>query len=333
MTTKMLRSCDNPSNGSSNAHANRIRGQVYHAALALLIFGGFAHAQKLPLGRIPPGKTFLIIQAHHDDHTWEAAFGGMAARLVDEGFTGYFVRTTNDEKDGPPTWGRNDQINNKESHDAARHLGLKDVISLNWRNDHMDSVPLREVRANYILLIRKLRPDIVMTFDPWGHYDRNPDHRKVARAAGEATWMAGLANVHPEHLDAGLQPHRVPYVYYFQRADYGRGHTPNVAIEINAAQVSRKAAAWWAHQNVRGGAGQAQNIKKQLADRGMTIPELDGVSDEKATELLNRWEMEWGSREVGKLAGVPFAEKAYFRDEWDHLPGLKDYLASEVRGK
>ena len=322
------------SGASRNAAAGRIRRQVYHAlALALAFTAGLSAQEKLPLGAIPAGKTFLIIQAHHDDHTWEAAFGGFAARLTEGGWTGYFVRTTNDEKDGSSGWGRNDQINLREARDAARFLGLRDVISLNWRNDHMDSISAQEVRAQYILLIRRHRPDIVMTFDPWGHYDRNPDHRKVARAAGEAVWMAGLANVHPEHADAGLGPHRVPYVYYFQRADYGRGHTANIAIEIQESHVRKKADAWWAHRNVRFSPGRARAIRAQLAAAGMVVPELEGLSDEQSIEQINRWQIDFGSRQVGRLAGVRYAEKAFFRDQWDHLPGLKTYLQSETRPK
>ena len=49
---------------------------------------------------------------------------------------------------------------------------MEQVISLNWRNDYMDSIPLQ------------YRPDVVMGRDPWAHYDRNPDHRKVARVPG-----------------------------------------------------------------------------------------------------------------------------------------------------
>ena len=109
--------------------------------------------------------------AHHDDHTWWWGFSGFASKLVEEGWTGYFVRTTNDEKDSNLKlgWGGGDQVNLKEARAAAAHIGLKDVISLNWRNDHMDSVPLKEVRAHYILLLRKFRPDVVMTYNPWGH--------------------------------------------------------------------------------------------------------------------------------------------------------------------
>lgn len=280
-------------------------GKVYHALAALLVAAAGLAAADVPLGQPPPGKTFLVILSHHDDHTWEWGFGGFLARLIANGWTGYYVRTTNDEKDGRE-WGPNDQVNHKESIAAVKALGLKEVISLNWRNDHMSSVPLKEVRAQYILLIRKYRPDAVMSWNPWGHYDRNPDHRRVARAAGEAVWMAGLENVHPEHLAAGLKPHRVPVVYYSQRADYGRGHAPNIAIEFNEAQLVRKVEAYWAHRNVRG------------------VP---------ASPEIKRREMEEPSLAAGKRAGVKYAELFYRLEEWDHLPGLRDYLNENARAK
>ncbi|MCC6341234.1 MAG: PIG-L family deacetylase [Bryobacterales bacterium] len=279
--------------------------KVYHG-LALLLFASILQAADLvPLGQLPKGKTFLVILAHHDDHTWEWGFGGFIARLADAGWTGYYVRTTNDEKDGNE-WGPNDIVNLREAQDAARHLGMKGVISLNWRNDHMSSAPLKEVRAQYILLIRKYRPDVLMSWDPWGHYDRNPDHKRVARAVGEAVWMAGLANVHPEHLAAGLEPFRVPQVYYTQREDYGKGHTPNIAMEFNQAELDRKTDAFWSHKNVRG---------------------------TPASPEARRLSMETPSREAGKRAGVAFAELFYAIGEWDDLPGLKEYLQTNARPK
>jgi LmbE family N-acetylglucosaminyl deacetylase len=282
----------------------RIRS-LYHA-LGISLAASFtlaaqAPAPALPLGKIPPGKTFLVVLSHHDDHTWEWGFGGFIARLTQAGWTGRFVRTTNDEKDVRLGWGRNDQVNLSEAIEATKALGIGEVISLNWRNDHMDSIPLNELRAHFILLLRRYRPDIVMSWNPWGHYDRNPDHRKVARAIGEAVWMAGLSNVHPEHLDAKLTPHRVPYVYYTQRSDYGLGHEPNTAIEITRAQVDRKTTAFWAHKNVRG----------------------EGNPE-------SRRNMELTSREAGRVAGVEFAELFYFIDEFDSLPGLKSYLEKNV---
>src|SRR5262249_7334149 len=118
----------------------------------------------LPLAQIPPGKTFLVILPHHDDHTWEYAFGGLIAKLADAGYSGYYLRMTNDEKDGAYGWPENNIINHREAVEAVRYLGIKDVISLNWRNDHSDSVPGNEIRAQLILLIRKYRPEVVISY-------------------------------------------------------------------------------------------------------------------------------------------------------------------------
>ena len=40
--------------------------------------------------------------------------------------------------------------------------------------------------------------------------------------------------------------------------------------------------------------------------------------------------MEWISRETGKEAGVKYAEDYYFMDEFDALPGLRDYLKQNI---
>ena len=279
----MRRSCANKDVTKSKANKNRIgKRSVYHAVGLLFLLAATMAAQQ------PSSKTFLIIMAHHDDHTWWWGFSGFASKLVEEGWTGYFVRTTNDEKDSNLKlgWGGGDQVNLKEARAAAAHIGLKDVISLNWRNDHMDSVPLKEVRAQYILLLRKFRPDVVMTYNPWGHYDRNPDHRKVGRAIGEALWLSGLANVNPEHAELGLKPYRVPNVYYGQRDDYGLGHTPNFSVKLTDGQLKKKGLAWWAHTNVRG-----------KAPDPPTLP-----ADEYGVE------------------------KMFYRGEWDFVPGLKAVL-------
>jgi LmbE family N-acetylglucosaminyl deacetylase len=294
---------------------------------------GSALAAPLPLIELPPGKTFLAILPHHDDHTHEYGFGGLIARLIDEGYQGRYVRVTNDEKDGPYGWGENDLVNERETLEAVRALGIEEVISLNWRNDHMDSIPHTDLRAQFILLVRRYRPDIVLSYDPWGHYDRNPDHRKVSRALADALALAGYAGVHPEHLAAGLKPHRVPFVFYAQRFDYGKGHEPNVAVALTEDQVARKARAYWLHRNVRVNPASARAIREALDARGLRVPELEGLSDEEATIRIQEWRMRWISALRGRQTGVPFAEVFYFVGEWDHLPGLKDYLRENVRPK
>ncbi len=298
--------------------------------IAALFSSLHGYARKLPTGRIPSGDSLMIVQAHHDDHTWQWGFGGLVARMTDEDYEGIFVRVSNDEKDGDDGYAHNDMVNLRECKAAVAHLGIDNVISLNWRNDYMDPTPLQELRAQLILLIRKYRPDVLMAYDPWGHYDRNPDHRKVSRAVAEAYWMAGHANVHPEHLKLGLTPHRVPHIYFTQRSDYGMGHRPNVAVSHSAAHVRRKAEAMVAHRNIYHQPGTARTIRTELRKQGLFVPELDGLSDAEAIDQIEKWYMYWSSERYGRENGLDYAEVFYQRHEWDHLPGLSGYIEQNV---
>jgi LmbE family N-acetylglucosaminyl deacetylase len=302
---------------------------LFAAALWLGAVSGQA-ADLLPLGRIPPGKTVLVIQPHHDDHTTDYGMGGLIARFVDEGYDAYYVRASNDEKDGVHLQAENDIINLRESTAATQALGMKKVISLNWRNDYMNPIPLDELRAQLILLIRLYRPDVVLGHDPWEHYQKNPDHRNVARALAEAYWMAGYANVNPEHLQLGLKPHQASYFFGKARVDWGLGHRPNIAMELNDSQVRRKQTAYQTHRNVYANPATALHTKAELAKRHLYIPEWENLDDQQAAVQMEEWFMEWISRERGKEAGVKYAEDYYFIDEFDSLPGLKEYLKRNV---
>jgi LmbE family N-acetylglucosaminyl deacetylase len=271
-----------------------------------------------------------MFHAHHDDHSWFWSFGSLAAKMIDAGYKGYYVRVSNDEKDGSESYPQNDLRNLRECQAAMDRLGIERVFSLNWRNDYMDPTPIREIRAQMILLIRKYRPDVVMTYDPWGHYDRNPDHRKVARAFGEAYWMAGYANVHPEHLTAGLRPHRAPYVYLTHRFDYGKGHEPNVAIELTESQVQRRAEGLWAHRNIYFHPGRARAIREALRERRLHVAEMDALSDAEAVEFIEKDSIYWSSRQFGARANVSYADSFFSIREWDHLPGLNVYLQEQA---
>lgn len=299
------------------------------AAPLLCVVALAAAAQQrppLPLADIPPGKTFLVLQPHHDDHTTDYGMGGLIARMIDEGYRGIYVRASNDEKDGRHGYPLDDMINRKEAVAATKTLGIDEVVSLGWRNDYMDPIPLQELRGQAILLIRKYKPDVVLGHDPWAHYDRNPDHRKVSRALAEAFWMAGYENVHPEHFELGYEPHRVPYLFLKARVDYGRGHWANVAVTLNEEQLRRKQIAFHTHRNVYANPTRAAAYRRTLAEEGLSIPALEGLNDQQAAVVFDELYMEWISRKRGEENDVDMAEIYWFRDEFDHLPGLAEYI-------
>ena len=302
--------------------------------LLLGMFSGMLAGQaqnRYPLGEIPPGKILLVAQPHHDDHTTDYGMGGVIARFVEHGYKAYYIRASNDEKDGANGYPRNDIINLKETRDGIRLLGMEDVISLNWRNDFMNPIPLNELREQLIFLIRKYRPDVVLGHNPWEHYQKNPDHRNVARALVEAYWLAGYDTVHPEHFKLGLKPHAAGHFYGKGRLDWGLGQISNVALELNDSQVRKKERAIAAHRNVYHNPGARRAMQARLAAMGMHVPELDAANDDDASDLILHWWMNWISRDIGGKAGVKYAEDLYYMDPQYHLPGLKAYIDANAR--
>src|SRR6476469_4074316 len=86
-------------------------------------------------------KVLLAVQAHSDDIPLSAA--GTVAKLIEEGYTGYLVRATNDdmgEAQGlgqPGTVGEHVLGNERDNAEVARVLGLKKVFDLNYPNHRM----------------------------------------------------------------------------------------------------------------------------------------------------------------------------------------------------
>src|SRR5271157_2667059 len=167
------------------------------------------------------GKVLLAVQAHSDDIPLSAA--GTVAKLVQEGYTGYLVRATNDDMGDAPglgtpgTVGDNVLGNERDNDEVARALGLKQVFNLNYGNHRMGDVSQNELQCRLIFLIRLLKADTVVCWDPWAHDEENPDHAAIARGVEAACWMAGRDHDYPEQFAAGLKPHAVQEKYYYAR--------------------------------------------------------------------------------------------------------------------
>ncbi len=108
-------------------------------------------------------------------------------------------------------------IRERESREAARILGVQDVIFLG----HQDGVvePTIALRRDLTRVIRRCRPDVVVCGDPTVRYYGNeylnhPDHRAVASAALDAVFPSSETRaIFPELLTEGLEPHKVKEVW------------------------------------------------------------------------------------------------------------------------
>ena len=185
-------------------------------------------------GQPHAGKVFAAVHAHLSDVPYYAA--GLCARLIAEGYTGYLIRTTNDEKSGRGSIAENILSNEQEHLKMAEALGFKDVIDLYYRSHFMDAIAAVEIQSRLVLLFRMLKVDTVISFNPSAQGDDDTDHMVTAHAVQEAAWMAGQDHDFQEHFEAGIRPHAVQERYYMCARP---GQPFNRVVDISS-QVDRK---------------------------------------------------------------------------------------------
>jgi LmbE family N-acetylglucosaminyl deacetylase len=190
-------------------------------------------------------KTVLILSAHADDCEFFA--GGFVAWLARRGAAITEVIATDNGR-GSFELASSELVTQSreiEAQQAARIIGKKDVFFLNHPDGFLDDVPKNELRRVYMEWVRRIKPDLLLTFDPFAPFETHPDHIHVARAAVEAAGFAHLPLYHPEQIEAGLEPHRTPLTYYFAKSSercnvvHDIGETLETKIEALAVQTSQ----------------------------------------------------------------------------------------------
>jgi LmbE family N-acetylglucosaminyl deacetylase len=255
-------------------------------------------------GKPHAGKVLAAIQPHADDIPIFAA--GLVLKLIDEGYTGYLLRTTNDDHTGPGTVGEGVLANERDNFAVAKALGLKKVYDLYYRNHMLDGVSPLELRLRLIFLFRLLKVDTVIGYDPWGHYEENPDHYATASAVEAASWMSGSSKDYPEHFEAGLAPHAVAEKYYFARGP----QYVNRVVETTAV-MDRKIAVNLLN-TAQGPAGQnGAQLRRRLTAQGLSLPLL-GNDDDTANREYTRHFVLDRDAETGKKFNLPYAEPYHY---------------------
>lgn len=255
-------------------------------------------------GRPHAGKVLAAIQPHADDIPIFAA--GTVLKLLKEGYTGYLIRTTNDDMTGPGGIGEGVLANERDNREVARALGLKQVFDLNYGNHQMDGISRPELRSRLIFLFRLLKVDAIICYDPWGTYEENPDHYVTAQCAEAACWMAGMRKDYPEHFAAGLEPHGVREKYYFARGP----QLVNRVVDITSV-IDQKVEANVANR-AQGPAGErGARLRAELAASNRKLPLL-GDSDETANRQYIKQFVLKRDREAGQKYGLEYAEPFHY---------------------
>jgi len=274
----------------------RLNAQRTGSAPAQMVREGEIVIERSMPGRPHQGKVLAAIQPHSDDIPLFA--GGTVAKLVSEGYTGCLIRMTNDEKAGRGATTGEIILNNERDNDAvAKALGLTKVFNLNYRNHRMDNESRQEMRGRLIHLFRLLKVDTVVCYDPWGHYEENPDHYVTAQVVESACWMAGSSQDYVEQLAAGLQPHGVSEKYYFARGPQLINRVVDISASIDQKVESNRV-------NVtQGPAGEnGAMLRARLAARKLRLPILGTDDDSANRQYIKQLVLDLFSDE---LRGIP----------------------------
>ncbi len=155
----------------------------------------------------------MVVTPHPDDAEFGVA--GTVARWVKEGKDVVYVVCTNGNKgtsDINMKPERLAEIREREQQCAADLLGVREVVFMRLEDQGLEDTP--EFRKEIVRLIRKYRPEIVVTSDPYRRYLWHRDHRITGHVVLDAVFpYARDLHAYPDLLQEGLEPHKVKEVW------------------------------------------------------------------------------------------------------------------------
>ncbi len=238
----------------------------------------------------------MLVFAHPDDETLGA--GSTFARYAAEGVEVSLVTATRGERgwqgspDENPGFEGLAAIRTEEMLNAGRVLGLKRVDFLDYIDGDLDQADPLCAIAKIVTHLRRVRPQVVVTFGPDGSYG-HPDHIAISQFTTAACVRAADA----QYADPdGLPAHQVAKLYYMVDTDASiAGYEAIIGdIAFPVDGVVRRAVGWeeWAVTTwVDGTAHWRTALQATLCHRSQLInfPDLSAIPDAQQEEL-------WGMR-------------------------------------
>jgi len=202
-------------------------------------------------------RRLMAVLAHPDDES--LGMGGTLAKYASEGVDVFLLTATRGDggrfrghRPGTPDHpGRSGLagIREAELRAAASVLGLRDVTVLDYADQQLDRADPREAAARIAMELRRVRPDVVLTFGPDGAYG-HPDHVAISQFTTAAIIAAASSTLGGEAVDGRLPPHAVSKLYYlaWPQSTWTAYETAIQKLTSTVDGVERHATAWpdWA---------------------------------------------------------------------------------------
>src|SRR5262245_15465193 len=167
-----------------------------------------------------PAPRLMAVLAHPDDES--LGCGGTLAKYASEGVETFLLTATRGDSGryrgqrpgdaGHPGRSALASIRETELHAAAKVLGVHEVSLLDYRDQELDRADPRQIIAGIAGHLRRVRPDVVLTFAPDGAYG-HPDHIAISQFTAAAI-VAAADSTSPDERAASPAPHRVAKLYY-----------------------------------------------------------------------------------------------------------------------
>jgi LmbE family N-acetylglucosaminyl deacetylase len=157
----------------------------------------------------------MVISPHPDDAEYGVA--GTIPRWIKEGKEVVYVVCTSGDK-GTGDINVNPQelaeTREEEQRAAAKLLGVREVIFLRYADQCLEDTP--EFRKEFVRLIRRYRPETVVTADPYRRYIWHRDHRITGQVVLDAVFpYARDPHSYPDLMKQNLHPHKVKEILFW----------------------------------------------------------------------------------------------------------------------
>lgn len=259
----------------------------------------------------------LCVLAHPDDESMGT--GGILARYGAEGVETYLVTATRGEygwqnahepNPGPDALGA---LREKELLAAAQVLGVREVNFLNYVDGYLDQADPAEVITKIAAHIRRIQPQVVVTFASDGSYG-HPDHIAIS----QFTTAAVVRAADPSFTDS-YQPYSVRKLYHMvvtQRlADQFRQAFDDIVMPVDG--VPRTVVIWpdWAVTTCVDNSDYGTRAWQAISCHRSQLPNYDRLKE--FPESFHR-EM-WGSDSFYRVFSLVNGGRAVERDLFEGL--------------
>jgi LmbE family N-acetylglucosaminyl deacetylase len=212
-------------------------------------------------------RRLLCVQPHYDDNDLGA--GGTIAALGAGGAEVFYLTVTDDlvgVRDASLADAEARALLRGEQERAGAEIGVRGQFWLDLPD--AGDYDYFALRAALVEHIRRLRPDFLLTVDPWLPFESHRDHLMVGRAVAEASFLHRFPRIRSApDVDRTYEPYDIAGIaFYFTRQ-------PNVIFDITGARERK-------HRAIGAYGAQFSSEELKLLDVGLDAKEREWASDE-----------------------------------------------------